>query len=190
MQCHVVDIPMTRRDCVNKCIGGIHYKLRKCSCLVLIPDTGVDMGEVQIAALLCSLLGGAETEERHGFSNLDRTRAVRVDCETPSHVIEIGLDQKSSSRDSVHQAVFAAGLAGKTPMVVLIDRDGVEGRYEQEMRAVTETLKIEYAVCRQAFIVRWVNTAAWRNMRGNDLPRNRVAATHCDLNALEPDPSN
>jgi hypothetical protein len=148
------------------------------------------MGELQIAALLCSLLGGAETEESHRFSNLEKTRSIRVDCETASHVIEIGLDQKSSSRDSVHQAVFAAGLTGKTPMVVLIDRDGVEGRYEQEMRAVTDALNIDYAVCRQAFIIRWVNTAPWRNMRGNDLPRNRVAATHCDLNALEPDLSN
>ncbi|WP_167853442.1 hypothetical protein [Roseovarius aestuariivivens] len=39
-------------------------------------------------------------------------------------MIEIGLDGKSSARDSLHQALFAEHLTGKTPVVILIDRDG------------------------------------------------------------------
>ena len=143
------------------------------------------MGELVVTALLCGLLSGGETELRRDFLNNGRPRIVRIDCETPSHVIEVGLDGRASARDSVHQAVFAAELTGKTPMVILIDTDGVEGRYEQEMRIVTRRLGIAYATCRQSFVERWAATSAFRvigsDKRLDDLPRNASARRHCDL---------
>ncbi len=142
------------------------------------------LSEVLVAALLCSLLSGGETEVRHAFLNTGRTRAVRVDCETPTHVIEIGLDQKNSSRDSVHQAVFSAHLTGKKPMVILIDRDGREGRYEYETRIVAAKLGIPFGTCREGFVQRWAQTALYRGIDlkvDNDLPGNEMARSHCDL---------
>ncbi len=139
------------------------------------------MTETQIAALLCAWLAGAETEERHAFVNLGDDRAIRVDCETPTHVIEVGLD-KGSSRDSLHQALFAAELTGKVPMVVLIDRDGVEGRYEQEMRIVAVRAGVPYARCTEDFIVRWDRTRAYRGAAaGDDLPKGQGAWGTCDI---------
>lgn len=145
------------------------------------------MTETEIALLLCGWLAGAEVEERQYFENQGASRHVRVDCETDSHVIEVGLDGKASARDSVHQAVFAAALTGKVPMVVLIDRDGAEGRYEQEMRVVTGALGIAYAVCPEDFIARWRMTAAFRTVAAdgdsgaNDLPAGLAFGARCDV---------
>ena len=142
------------------------------------------MSEIQVAALLCSLLMGGETEVRHSFPNTGETRTIRVDCETPTHVIEIGLDGKASARDSVHQATFAAYLTGKRPMVIVIDRDGREGRYEYELRIVAERLGIPFGRCREGFVQRWAQTAYYRDVdrdNANDLPQNAMARSHCDL---------
>ena len=143
------------------------------------------MIETAVAMLLCNLLNGGETEVRHKFDNLGGTRAVRVDCETPTHVIEIGLDGKASARDSIHQAVFAQQLTGKRPMVILIDRDGVEDRYEQELRIVTSALNIPFGVCKERFIQAWAASAGLRNAAAHkmvhDLPPLDVARRHCDL---------
>ncbi len=146
------------------------------------------MGEVVITALLCGLLGGGATEVRHEFVNLGVARAVRIDCETPTHVIEVGLDTSSGSRDSLHQALFAAELTGKAPVVILIDTDGVEGRYEYEMRVVAARAGVAYRSCSRGFIERWQATSPWRDVgldkSLDDLPRNAAAAVHCDLGAL------
>ncbi len=152
------------------------------------------MKETAIAALLCSLLNGGETEVRHHFPNLgsDREPYVRIDCETPTHVIEIGLDNKASARDSVHQAVFGAFLTGrtldgraKTPMVIIIDRDGVEDRYQYETRIVAQQLGIAYASCNENFVQAWWARTAMSGDYSlktlNNLPDNPVARQHCDL---------
>jgi hypothetical protein len=142
------------------------------------------MTETEIALLLCGWLAGAEVEGRQYFDNQDGRRHVRVDCETPTHVIEVGLDGTASSRDSVHQAVFASVLTGKIPMVVLIDRDGVEGRYEQEMRLVTDRLGIPYGVCAEAFVTRWRMTQPFRaaaRTGADDLPDGAATAARCDI---------
>lgn len=143
------------------------------------------MNEVAVTALLCLLLNGGETEVRHDFTNLGESRGVRIDCETPTHVIEVGLDNTSSARDSIHQAVFASLLTGKQPMVVIIDRDGQEGRYEYELRRVAAALEIPYGTCSMAFIQRWAATAPWRDAiriaGANDLPPPDIAARHCNL---------
>ncbi|MEM9059991.1 MAG: hypothetical protein AAGD13_05970 [Pseudomonadota bacterium] len=142
------------------------------------------MSEVFLASLLCALLGGADAESARKFDNQGSERGIRVDCETPTHVIEIGMDHSSSSRDSVHQAVFASVLTDKDPMVILIDADGNEGRYEQEMRLVTQRLGIAYHRCRREFLVRWTTTSALRDVEPaqvNDLPQTSFGRTLCDL---------
>ncbi len=140
------------------------------------------MGEVFLTALLCGFLGHGVPEVSHKFTNQSYTRRIRVDCETPTHVIEVGLDGKSSSRDSLHQAVFAGLQSGKIPMVLMIDTDGTEGRYEQEMREVTDALGVAYATCDAAFIHRWAATAPFRARLGQtDLPSFEIRVTYCDL---------
>ena len=120
------------------------------------------MGEVQLAALLCAFLAGSDDEVRHYFDVYDTKRYVRVDCETPDHVIEVGMDGTSSARDSVHQALFYAHLTGKTPVVLMIDQDGFEGRFEYEMRHVTEMANVGYARCSKGAILRWVESSPMR----------------------------
>ena len=140
------------------------------------------MGEVQLAALLCAFLAGSEKEERHYFDVYDTKRYVRVDCETPEHVIEVGMDGTASARDSLHQALFYAHLTGKTPVVVMIDQDGYEGRFEYEMRHVTGMAGVAYARCSKAAILRWVESSPMRMPgEGHDLPVTGNAGAACDL---------
>ncbi len=143
------------------------------------------MGEVELAALLCAFLAGSDGETRQYFDVNGLSRHVRVDCETDSHVIEIGLDGKSSARDSLHQALFYEHLTGKIPVVILIDRDGLEGRFEYELRQTAGMVGVTYLRCAEDFIVRWAATGpmrpAWREAR-NDVPRTDV----CDLSAVLP----
>jgi hypothetical protein len=125
-------------------------------------------------------LTAGETEVPLIFVNQGEERRVRVDCQTESHVYEVGLDQTSSARDSIHQAVFASILSGKRPFVVLIDRDGVEGRYEQEMRSVADLLDISYANCDAGFLIRWAETAGVRSAAlSSDRPLPEAFARRC-----------
>ena len=149
------------------------------------------MGEVAIAAALCGLLAGSAAEERHYFDIQGIKRYVRVDCETETHVIEIGLDGKDSSRDSVHQALFAAHLAkGKIPAVIMIDRSGddgrYEGRFEYEMRQVTGMLGMAYARCSEDWIKAWQARGGVRVVPEDtdDLPRESWATSACDLSQI------
>ena len=146
------------------------------------------MGEVQLAALLCAFLAGSDDEVRHYFDVYDTKRYVRVDCETPDHVIEVGMDGTSSARDSIHQALFCAHLTGKTPVVVMIDQDGFEGRFEYEMRHVTEMANVAYARCSKGAILRWVESSPMRATDvaegGNDLPVTGNVGAACDLAAV------
>ena len=145
------------------------------------------MGEVALAALLCGFLAGGVTEERHYFDIYETKRYVRVDCETATHVIEIGLDEKDSARDSVHQALFAAGLAaGKIPAVILIDRDGFEGRFEYEMRAVTGMLGMAYVSCSAGWIEAWTARGGKRVVAADvdDLPQAGWTRSLCDFGPI------
>jgi hypothetical protein len=112
------------------------------------------MGETELAMMFCAFLGGSQAETHHYFDVNGLSRYMRVDCETDTHLIEVGLDHKASSRDSLHQVLFYAHLTGKEPVVVMIDRDGVEGRYEYEMRQTTAMTGVNYVSCAQDFIVR------------------------------------
>jgi hypothetical protein len=146
------------------------------------------MGEVELAALLCAFLAGSAEEERHYFDVNGMKRHVRVDCETDRHVIEVGIDGKDSARDSVHQALFFAHLTGKRPVVILIDQDGYEGRFEYEMRHVTKAAGVLYARCGKDVILRWSASApmrpAYRDDLADDLPMAGNAGTGCDLRVL------
>lgn len=143
------------------------------------------MGEVELAALLCAFLSGSEAETRSYFDANGKAHHVRIDCETETHVIEIGLDNKSGARDSVHQALFYEYLTEKRPMVVIIDRDGVEDRYQYELRVVADRLGVDFAVCSAAFVQRWALTAPWRaagrDAGTDDLPVEAAVQAYCDL---------
>lgn len=110
------------------------------------------MFESHFIAIMCGLVFGGEPEVTHGYSVGYDIHRIRVDCETDTHVIEAGRDTRSSL-DSVQQALFAAHLTGKAPMVVLIDTDGREGAFEFRVRTVAETLGVEYRVFTQDALV-------------------------------------
>ncbi len=111
------------------------------------------MYESHFIAIMCGLIFGGEPEVTHGYSVGYDIHRIRVDCETEAHVIEAGRDTRSSL-DSIQQALFAAQLTGKTPMVVLIDTDGREGAIEFRVRTVAEMLGVDYRVFTQEALVR------------------------------------
>ena len=127
--------------------------------------------ELHLAGILCSLILGGEPEVRHDYVAAGQDRYVRIDCETDSHVIEAGLDDKRGSFDSVHQAVFAAELTGKTPMVVLFDTNGVEEGAEYQIKTVSRRLGVAFRVYDVDYLIRWQMTAPFRDRRDALLAR-------------------
>ncbi|SFG80557.1 hypothetical protein SAMN04488020_10460 [Palleronia marisminoris] len=115
--------------------------------------------ELELAAILCSLIFGGETEVSHAYSVGYDLHRIRVDCETDTAVYEVGLD-KRSSLDSVQQAIFAGSLTGKEPVVVMIDTDGREGPYELRIRTVSELAGIAYETYRADDLLRHNASAA------------------------------
>jgi hypothetical protein len=99
---------------------------------------------------------------RHDYPVVDRQHHIRVDCETKTHVIEVGFDGKRSSRDSVHQALFAAGLSGKLPMVVIIDTNGLEENIQYQVETVSSASNVSYMTVTEDYLVRWRMTAPFR----------------------------
>ena len=121
------------------------------------------MNELQALAIVCAILGG-EREAHHPFELAAGSHFVRVDCETDTYAIEVGLDQRWAL-DSVQQAIFAAEVTGKAPMVVLIDLDGEEGAVEFQVEAAAHALGIEYRTYRPDYLLRWQMTAYFRQRR-------------------------
>ena len=121
------------------------------------------MFESYFTSILCALLLSGETEVAHPYSVGYDLHHIRVDCENTSHVLEVGLD-KRSSLDSVQQALFASQLTGKQPMVVIIDTDGREGPFELRIRKAAEMAGVEYRVYKKDFLIRWQMTAYLRNL--------------------------
>lgn len=99
--------------------------------------------ELELTAILCSLILGGETEVSHAYSVGYDLHRIFVDCETETAVFEMGLD-KRSSLDSVQQAIFAGSLTGKEPVVVLFDTDGREGQFELRVRTVSDLAGVDY----------------------------------------------
>lgn len=118
------------------------------------------MTEAEAIAIICAILGG-EAEVRHSYQIDEGSHYVRIDCETETHAIEVGLD-KRSSLDSVQQAEFAAWLAGKEPMVVLVDRDGQEGPVEYRVETAARRLGVKYMTFSDDYLLRWKMTEYFR----------------------------
>lgn len=119
-------------------------------------------GETHLAAILCSLLLNGEAEVRHDYTVGDKVRHIRVDCETATHVYEVGFDGKRSSFDSLHQAVFAAKLTGKLPAIVIIDTDGRVEPVEYQVRTVARAAGVSFLTTDKDFLIRWQMTAPFR----------------------------
>ena len=103
---------------------------------------GAEQKEMALTKDFCRTLGGA-VEVRHTYAYSEQTQRrtghIRVDCETETHVYEVGLDRRSSF-DSVHQALFASLLTHKAPGVVLFDTDGNVGRVEHQIQVLCRAL--------------------------------------------------
>ncbi|GGL76721.1 hypothetical protein [Wenxinia marina] len=126
------------------------------------------MLEADFIPILCALFLNGTAEVSHGYSVGYDLHRVRVDCETETQVIEIGLDRRSSL-DSLQQALFFAALTGKAPAVVLIDTDGREGPYELQIRTAAEAAGVSYSVFSADYLLRWQMTS-WLRERRVTLP--------------------
>jgi hypothetical protein len=124
--------------------------------------------ESELAGILCAMILGGETEVSHAYSVGYDLHRIRVDCETADRVVEVGLD-KRSSLDSVQQALFAASLTGKTPVVALIDTDGREGPYELRIRTAAKMAGVEYRSYSRHALIRMQMTW-WLRSLGQTAP--------------------
>ncbi|WP_108483138.1 hypothetical protein [Oceaniglobus ichthyenteri] len=120
--------------------------------------------ETEIAAILCALVLGGETEVSHPYNVGYDLHRIRVDCETSDQVVEVGLD-KRSSLDSIQQALFAASLTGKTPVVAMIDTDGREGPFELRIRTAARMAGVTYTSYKIDALIRLQMTSYMRDRR-------------------------
>ena len=125
------------------------------------------MRELEAASIICAMLNG-EPEVKREFIIDQGPQYVKIDCETETHAIEIGLD-KRSSLDSVQQAEFAAWVTGKKPKVIIVDRDGIESAIEYRIRTASKRFGIEYSTISGDFLVRWQMTSYLRQRRSEDI---------------------
>lgn len=117
------------------------------ACLTGATDAQPSRNELAYTKAFCARVGG-RTEVRHPYTPPTGATYIKVDCETDTTVYEAGLD-RPSSLDSVQQAVFAAQVTGKTPVVVIYDTDGEFGPYEHRVRVACKEVGIQ-------FIFMWV----------------------------------
>lgn len=125
------------------------------------------MSEAEAILIICAMLGG-EAESRHNYEIDGGRHHIRVDCETDTHVIEVGLD-KRSSLDSVQQADFASWLSGKDGKVIIVDTDGREGPIEYRIDTAARRLGVEYETVSDEFLRRWQMTTYFRQIRDHNL---------------------
>lgn len=95
--------------------------------------------EPEFAAILCALVHGRVLEAGHCHDKLGQTHHIRVNCETDTEVIKVGLDRRNSS-ESLQQALFAAELTGKSRWIVVIDTDGGNDIHEYQIRVAANAL--------------------------------------------------
>ncbi len=118
------------------------------------------MNEAEAISIICAILDG-EPEVRHHFDLDEGAHYIQIDCETATHVIEVGLD-KRSSLDSAQQAEFSGWLTGKKPKVIIVDRDGVEGTIEYQVRTASKRFGVEYSTMSDDYLLRWQMTSYFR----------------------------
>ncbi|RVT85367.1 hypothetical protein DXV76_06260 [Rhodobacteraceae bacterium CCMM004] len=124
------------------------------------------MSEVEFAMILCGAVLNGAVEVHTPYDVSGERRSVRIDCETDTQVIEVGLDNRRSAFDSVHQALFAAHATGKAPMVVMVDTDGREGAEEYQVEAAARAAGVRYVSVDAAWLLRWRMTWWLRARRG------------------------
>jgi len=130
------------------------------------------MLEVDLIPIICVLLFGGVPEARVNYHIDAGSHHVRVDCLTETHAIEIGLDARRSSYDSVHQAVFAAAQSDRDPMVVMVDTNGVEDNAEFQVETVARQTEVNYIVYDLDYLIRMQMTAPFRTRRIGVVPIN------------------
>ena len=131
------------------------------------------MTEADLIPIICAMLLGGETELRLPYRLNDSAHYVRVDCVTDTHAIEIGLDNRRSSLDSLQQALFYGALLDRAPMVILIDTDGREDPTEFQVETAARATGVSYRVIDVDFLIRLRMTAPFRSSHiENDLLSN------------------
>ena len=113
------------------------------------------MLEADFIPIICAIFYGGATEVGHAYEMADASHTIRVDCESETEVVEVGLDRRSSL-DSVQQALFASLVTVKDPVVALVDTDGSEGRFEYRIRKAAGAAGVRYSVYRGDFLIRWL----------------------------------
>lgn len=120
------------------------------------------MFEADLIPIICAMVLGGAPEQRVSYDIHEGPHWVRVDCITEDFAIEIGLDGRRSSYDSVHQAIFYGYLTDRDPMVIMVDTDGVEDNAEFQVRTVAQALGVEYRVYDIDFLIRHQMTSYLR----------------------------
>ena len=127
-------------------------------------------------------------------------RAAAADLDAIRTVVEAAysvylplMDKPPGPMLDDYDARIAAGEAhvledggGILGILILIDRDGYEGRFEHEMRHVTKAAGVLYLRCSEGAIQRWAATSGMRQGAAgmDDLPGPGAVAASCDLQAL------
>ena len=123
------------------------------------------MFEADLIPIICAMLLGGAPEQRVTYDIHEGLQSVRVDCITEAFAIEIGLDGRRSSYDSVHQAIFYGYLTERAPMVIMVDTDGIEDNTEYQVRTVAQALGVAYQVYDVDFLLRYQMTSYLRARR-------------------------
>lgn len=99
------------------------------------------VSEAAAIAMLCASMGGVQ-EKSYEFGG----GTNRIDCVTPTHAIEFGLD-KATSRDSPVQAFIAAKAVQSEsplePMVLIIGKNAIPGKHARELMLFGQEFDIE-----------------------------------------------
>ncbi|MBF9034485.1 hypothetical protein HKCCE2091_09560 [Rhodobacterales bacterium HKCCE2091] len=121
------------------------------------------MFEFEFIPIVCGLILGGAWEQTEAYGIHAGDHRIRADCVTETHAVEIGLDDRRSSYDSVHQAIFAAHLTGREPMVVIIDTNGIEDAAEYQVETVARLAGVEYRVYDRDYLLRVQMTEPFRS---------------------------
>lgn len=130
------------------------------------------MFEADLIPIICVMLLGGVPEHRVDYDLHYSAHYVRVDCLTDTHAIEIGLDNRRSSYDSVHQAVFYGHLTDREPLVILVDTDGREDNAEYQVERVARMVGVDFRVYDLDYLIRMQMTAWLRERRAQPLLSN------------------
>ena len=132
------------------------------------------MCEVLYAAMVCAKLGGEafgdakypiEQRVTYNVHAEKKNRWIEVDCMTERYAIEVGLDDKRDSFDSLHQAIFAAVKTGREPMIAIVDTNDVEEKEQYQIEVVARYANVEYRVFSKHELERWYWAQRYVNNR-------------------------